>query len=160
MDNDVGLRVMMKFIRQRPRFPALQACAAFAAFGARALPGAADAQMYPAKLVRVIVPVTPGGNVDLITRTTAKKLTDALGQPVRVDNRPGGSSVIGSGFVAKTAPDGYALMMAHIDARLKALQPGIETYTASKLAASRPIDERMLKSLRDNCDVVINALGD
>lgn len=51
-------------------------------------------------------------------------------------------------------------MMQHIELRLKQLYPGIETYTASKLAASRPIDERMLKGLRDNCDVVINALGD
>lgn len=51
-------------------------------------------------------------------------------------------------------------MMVHIETRLKARYPGIETYTASKVAASRPADERMLKSLRDNCDVVINALGD
>lgn len=51
-------------------------------------------------------------------------------------------------------------MMAHIEAKLKAKYPGIETYTASKIAASRPADEHMLKALRDNCDVVINALGD
>ena len=51
-------------------------------------------------------------------------------------------------------------MMLHIEARLKQQYPGIETYTASKRAASRPADERMLKGLRDNCDVVINALGD
>jgi hypothetical protein len=51
-------------------------------------------------------------------------------------------------------------MMVHIEAKLKEKYPGIETYTASKLAASRPVDERMLKGLRDNCDVVINALGD
>ena len=51
-------------------------------------------------------------------------------------------------------------MMVHIEAKLKEKYPGIETYTASKTAASRPADERMLKSLRDNCDVVINALGD
>ena len=51
-------------------------------------------------------------------------------------------------------------MMVHIEAKLKEQYPGIETYTASKTAASRPADERMLKSLRDNCDVVINALGD
>lgn len=51
-------------------------------------------------------------------------------------------------------------MMVHIEARLKEKYPGVETYTASKRAASRPADERMLKGLRDNCDVVINALGD
>jgi hypothetical protein len=51
-------------------------------------------------------------------------------------------------------------MMAHIEAKLRAKYPGLETYTASKVAASRPADARMLKALRDNCDVVINALGD
>lgn len=56
---------------------------------------------------------------------------------------------------AKAAVD---KMMVHLEARLKEKYPGIETCTASKLAASRGADERMLKSLRDNCDVVINAL--
>lgn len=51
-------------------------------------------------------------------------------------------------------------MMLHIEAKLRARYPGIETYTASKVAASRPAEARMLKALRDNCDVVINALGD
>jgi hypothetical protein len=51
-------------------------------------------------------------------------------------------------------------MMLHIEAKLKEKYPGIETYTASKKAASSAADERMLKGLRDNCDVVINALGD
>ena len=51
-------------------------------------------------------------------------------------------------------------MMAHIETKLKEKYPGIETYTASKVAASRPAEVSMLKSLRDNCDVVINALGD
>jgi hypothetical protein len=51
-------------------------------------------------------------------------------------------------------------MMAHVEAKLKAKYSRIELYTASKLAASLPADVRMLKALRDNCDVVINALGD
>lgn len=51
-------------------------------------------------------------------------------------------------------------MMLHIEAKLKQKYPEIETYTASKMAASRGIDSKMLKSLRDHCDVVINALGD
>jgi tripartite-type tricarboxylate transporter receptor subunit TctC len=67
---------------------------------------------YPSKIVRIIVPVTAGGNVDLIARNTAQKLSEGLGQTFMVDNRPGGSSVIGSGFVAKAAPDGYTLMVA------------------------------------------------
>jgi hypothetical protein len=51
-------------------------------------------------------------------------------------------------------------MMSHLEAKLKARYPGMETYMASKVAASRPADDRMLKALRENCDVVINALGD
>jgi len=70
------------------------------------------AQPYPSKIVRVVVPVTAGGNVDLIARFTSQKLTEALGQTLLVDNRGGGSGVIGSGLVAKSAPDGYTLMVA------------------------------------------------
>ena len=51
-------------------------------------------------------------------------------------------------------------MMVHIESKLKQKYPGIETYIASKVAASLPAEQSMLKSLRDNCDVVINALGD
>ena len=51
-------------------------------------------------------------------------------------------------------------MMVHIEAKLKVKYSRIETYTVSKVAASRPADVQMLKALRDNCDVVINALGD
>jgi hypothetical protein len=51
-------------------------------------------------------------------------------------------------------------MMVHIEAKLKETYPGVTTFTVSKPAASRPVDEHMLKALRDNADVVINALGD
>ncbi len=70
------------------------------------------AQTYPGKLVRVIVPVTAGGNVDLIARTTAQKLSESFGQTFVVDNRGGGSGVIGAGYVAKSTADGYTLMVA------------------------------------------------
>ncbi len=76
------------------------------------MPVIALAQAYPGKLVRVVVPVTAGGNVDLIARFTAQKLSESLGQTLVVDNRGGGSGVIGAGYVAKTAPDGYTLMVA------------------------------------------------
>lgn len=76
------------------------------------MPVFALAQAYPSKLVRMVVPVTAGGNVDLIARFTAQKLTESMGQTVLVDNRPGGSGVIGAGYVSKTAPDGYTLMVA------------------------------------------------
>jgi len=70
------------------------------------------AQDYPLKAVRIIVPVPPGGANDTLTRFVAPKLSEALRQPVVIDNRPGGSTTIGTAYVAKAAPDGYVLLMA------------------------------------------------
>lgn len=69
------------------------------------------AQSYPAKSVRVVVPYAAGGNTDFTARVVALKLTDAFGQQVVVENRPGGATNIGSDLVAKAAPDGYTLLM-------------------------------------------------
>ncbi len=66
---------------------------------------------YPAKSVRIIVPFAAGGNTDFTARTIAAKLTESLGQQVLVDNRPGGSTNIGSDMVVKSAPDGYTILM-------------------------------------------------
>src|SRR5262249_31923958 len=69
------------------------------------------AQQYPAKTVRLIVPFAAGGSTDIIGRTVAQKLNEAWGQPVLVDNRPGGSTVIGTDLVAKAPPDGYMMLV-------------------------------------------------
>lgn len=71
----------------------------------------ADAQPYPAKSVRLIVPFAAGGSTDIIGRTVGQKLTELWGQTVIVDNRPGGSTVIGTDIVAKSPPDGYTLLV-------------------------------------------------
>jgi tripartite-type tricarboxylate transporter receptor subunit TctC len=71
----------------------------------------AQAQTYPSKAVRLIVPFAPGGSTDIIGRTVAQKLNEAWGQPVLVDNRPGGSTVFGTDLVAKAPPDGYMLLV-------------------------------------------------
>jgi tripartite-type tricarboxylate transporter receptor subunit TctC len=71
----------------------------------------ADAQTYPARPVRMIIPAGAGGITDILGRVVASKLTDALGQQVIVDNRPGASGIVGSSIVAKSAPDGYTLLM-------------------------------------------------
>jgi tripartite-type tricarboxylate transporter receptor subunit TctC len=70
------------------------------------------AETYPNRPVRMIIPSGAGGITDIIGRTIAPKLTDALGQQVVIDNRPGASGVLGTGIVAKSAPDGYTLLMA------------------------------------------------
>ena len=75
-----------------------------------ALPCAA--QNYPAKVVRIIVPVAAGGPTDILARAMAQRLSDMWGQSVVVENRAGGGSNIGFETVAKSAPDGYTLLMA------------------------------------------------
>jgi len=79
---------------------------------ALAFAGAASAQQYPNRTVRVIVPWPPGQATDLAARIVAQKLQDALGQPFVADNRPGAGGAIGTDAVAKAAPDGYTLLAA------------------------------------------------
>jgi tripartite-type tricarboxylate transporter receptor subunit TctC len=75
-----------------------------------AIAGAAGAQTYPAKPIRVIVAFAPGGGTDILSRAIGQKLTEAWGQPVIVDNRPGAGGNIGTELVAKAPPDGYTLL--------------------------------------------------
>ena len=74
------------------------------------LAGAAAAQDYPAKPVRVIVPYAAGGNADIWARTLAQKLGEAMRQAFVVENKPGANGGLGTDFVAKSAPDGYTLL--------------------------------------------------
>jgi tripartite-type tricarboxylate transporter receptor subunit TctC len=77
--------------------------------------GMAAAQgSYPQKPIRLIVGYTPGGATDIVARILAAKLQEALGQPVIVENKPGAGSNIGSEYVAKSAPDGYTLLIGSI----------------------------------------------
>lgn len=75
------------------------------------LNGAAHAQAYPSKPVRLIVPYAPGGGVDIVARTLADDLTKRLGKTVIVENRSGAGGNVGSTFVAKSEPDGYTLLL-------------------------------------------------
>ena len=72
----------------------------------------AQAQTYPSRAVRVIVPFTPGGGSDSLTRILAEKLREPLGQSFVIENKPGADAGIGLGYVAKSAPDGYTLGLA------------------------------------------------
>ena len=85
-------------------------CLLTAAALVAAVSGSVAAQGYPARPVRVIVPLVPGGNLDIVARALAQRLGEGLGQQVIVENRPGASSLVGTQFVAKSAPDGYTLL--------------------------------------------------
>jgi tripartite-type tricarboxylate transporter receptor subunit TctC len=74
----------------------------------------AVAQSWPAKPIRLVVPFPAGGPTDIVSRTMAQKLTEELGQQVIVDNRGGAGGIIGTEQVAKSAPDGYTLLMGTI----------------------------------------------
>ncbi|MCC7485393.1 MAG: tripartite tricarboxylate transporter substrate binding protein [Burkholderiales bacterium] len=78
-----------------------------AAFG----PAGAQPANYPAKTVRIIAPFPPGGSVDLISRALAPRLAESLGQSFVVDNRAGASGTIGTELAARSAPDGYTLLV-------------------------------------------------
>ena len=75
--------------------------------------GAAAAQQaYPNKPIRFIVPYPPGGSADPLARMTAQKLTEKWGQPVVIDNRGGGNTIIGTDALAKSPPNGYTISLA------------------------------------------------
>jgi tripartite-type tricarboxylate transporter receptor subunit TctC len=74
----------------------------------------AGAQTWPEKPVRVIVPVGPGGGFDLLARTVAPALSERLGQPVLVENRPGAGSLVGTELVAKSPADGYTMLIGGV----------------------------------------------
>ena len=106
----------------------------------------AHAQTWPAKPIRWVVPYTPAGITDNVTRMVTQKLAESLGQPIVVENRPGANSIVGADLIAKAAPDGYNILTviaAH--AANTTLYAGklpydpVKSFTPISLAAVAPL---------------------
>jgi len=85
----------------------------------------AAAQAWPAKPIKFVVPYPPGGTSDILARAVGQKLQEKWGQPVVVENKPGATGNIGADYVAKSAPDGYTMMLADIGSL--AIAPSVVT---------------------------------
>ena len=97
----------------RGAFASLWLCGQILLFSQILLCGDALAQDYPNRTVTLVVPYPPGGGVDAMARVVAEKLAGALGQQVVVDNRAGGSGLVGTRAFIKSPPDGYTLFLGH-----------------------------------------------
>lgn len=100
---------------------------------AAGLAGTVTAQDFPSKPIRIVVPYAAGGATDIIARQISVGLTEQLGQPIIIDNRPGAGGGIGTALVAKSAPDGYTIVFGNIgpNAIFPAIYPNL-TYDPEK----------------------------
>src|SRR5882672_2144205 len=86
-------------------------------------PALAWAQDYPSKPVRMVVGFPPGGGTDVVAHILAPKLSELLGQPLVIENRPGDPGTTAAAMVAKSPPDGYTIMMGHVS--VNAIAPSL-----------------------------------
>ena len=116
-------------------------------FSAAAVAAAAQyPSAYPSRPIKWVVPYTPGGITDTVTRVIAQRLQDAMGQPIVIENKPGANSIVGVDLVAKSAPDGYTLLTviaAHaVNATLYAGKlpfDAVKSFVPVSLVASAPL---------------------
>ncbi len=107
--------------------------------GAGLVAGAAMAQGYPSKPLRMVVPFPPGGSADILGRSVGQKLGERLGQPVVIDNRPGAGASIGAKAVAEAPADGYTLLLGTVSSH--AMSPATNTVGYDPVKDFTPIAE-------------------
>jgi len=109
---------------------------------------------YPEKPIRIVVAYTPAGATDILARTVGQKFTEAWGQPVIIDNRPGANGNIGTEYAAKATPDGYTLLM--VTAGTHGINPGL--YRKLSFDAVKDFAPISLVAMVPNIFVVNNAV--
>ena len=107
------------------RYAVISAFLGLAGFAATAARAQEDPAKYPTRAIHIVVGFTPGGGNDLIARIIGQKLSDSLGQPVVIDNKPGGGAIVATEYVAKSQPDGYTLLVGASGAM--AINPAVYT---------------------------------
>jgi tripartite-type tricarboxylate transporter receptor subunit TctC len=113
------------------------ALAALAAALAACLPLLASAQTFPERTIKLVVPVPPGGSTDALARLVTLRMQATLGQPVIVENQPGGGSLIAARAVAAANPDGYTLLVGGVGSL--AILPALKMPNFSAAAAFAPV---------------------
>ena len=109
-----------------------------AALAASLLSFAAVAQPYPTKPIKILVGFAPGGGTDVVARLLAQKMQESMGQPVVVENRAGATGMIAAELLSKSAPDGYTLLMGHVNSN--AIAPNLfKTMAYDAVADFQPV---------------------
>src|SRR5690242_8252812 len=110
-----GLQCELPTLSRSPampsRLPLLAMLAVAPLAGLAQAPAKADASGYPSRPITLVVSFPPGAGADLTARTVAQKMSESMGQPVVVDNRAGANGIVGTGTVARAAPDGYTILL-------------------------------------------------
>src|SRR6267143_2727785 len=128
-------------------------------------PALAWAQDYPDKPVRMVVGFPPGGGTDVVARILAPQLSELLGQPLVIENRPGATGTMAAAMVAKSPPDGYTIMMGHVS--VNAIAPSlfanlqydvIRDFAPVAIAASVPRSEEHTSELQSQFHLVCRLL--
>jgi len=123
----------------------VKSCALAISVCATVTAGDALGQSYPAKLIRIVNPVAPGGNQDTIARSIADQISRGIGQPVVIESRPSSSAIVGTRFVKSAPPDGYTLLaISNTFVRVPAImaEPGydpIKDFAAISLTGNVPL---------------------
>src|SRR3569623_113155 len=127
---------------------------------AAAAPGVAQAQDYPNRLIKIVVPFPPGGNPDLAARLVANRMAIDFGQSVIIENKPGANGGIGANAVAKAPPDGYTLMVANLG--ILGINPAVRDHLPYNLKEFVPVSRLAISPLLliANPSLKVNSLSE